>query len=228
MASQIEKVKNLFFKPSQFFETIIDENRYLPILMYYVIIYLISQVINITFSLPSMIAGLSPFETILSSFINLLWAVAFAYAVPFIASAFNHLGVLIVGGRKGFFNTFKPITYAMVIGVIYSIILTLIMPVLNWISPFDVNALAEGTLALENSPTLHMAVISVILAIWLIHYFYAAVIGVSKFQEVSKLRAFIAVFIVPIAVLFILATIFFFFIYGIIAVLFAMILAIPS
>lgn len=220
LSSQLAKLKLLFFHPAKFFKTILNEKDYLPILLFFVIIYMISKIIGIIAFLPITLKFLelipkdievssSLFITnlVVSYISNFIYTAALAFASPFIGSAIAHLGVLIVKGKNGFINTFKPITYAMVIGVIYSTLLVIIVAVTLIIKPVDLNiftSIESPSLIWQSILPYLIILIPAVVIIGLvsfIHILYAEITGIAFFQKISKWRAFLAAFIIPIALL---------------------------
>ena len=221
LKKQFEKLKLLFFHPTQFLKIIINEKEYLPILLFFVIIYMINKIIGIIAFLPITIKildilpkdieisrSLFTINLILSYISNFIYTLAFAFAIPFISSAIAHLGVLIVKGKKGFINTFKPVTYAMVIGMIYSTLLILIIAVTLILKPINFNdftAAAQSLSLLWQLILPYLIILNPALAIrnliTFMHVLYAEVVGIAFFQNISKWRAFLAVFVIPIALM---------------------------
>ena len=114
-------------------------------------------------------------------FIGLIFWTIFAFTIPFVGSGVNHLGVLIFGGKNGFFNTFKPLTYAMVIGGVYGVINATILTILS-------------ILNIKNL-VLNLVITMIILLIGFIHTLYAEVIGISQYQDMSKGKALLAILV---------------------------------
>ncbi|MBW3015575.1 YIP1 family protein [Candidatus Woesearchaeota archaeon] len=200
MNKYVEKLKHLFFNTKTFFNTVTGEREYMPILLFFVVVYAISQLIEVISSIPVIVQTSygQPLMGIFSFFITLfaaLFGVALAFATPWISAGINHLGVMIFGGKQGFFNTFKPSTYAMMIGMIYNAIAAVILFFVNMFYPMP---LQVETFAEIPFVTIGIAIVIGIIAF--IHTLYAEVIGIAKFQRMSKGRALMAVLILPIMI----------------------------
>ena len=204
------KLRNLFFNTNNFFDTVKKEKAYFPILLNFVIVYSVSAIVELLASLPLIGKVPTARSLLLISFLGVIFSIALSFVLPFIAAGLTHLGVLIVGGAQGFFNTFKPITYAMIISAIYNIISSVISFFLNTAYPISPSVLEQATFAFRDIPVQHTVAAIIIGLISLVHVIYAEITGISKFQKMSKMRAFVASVIIPlvmviVAVLFIIA-----------------------
>ena len=217
MASSLQKLTNLFFHPSKFFKSVEKEKDYWPILLYLltvnsIVVLIAAIVLVISFytgslakDLPSQVILISPIIILIITFVFLAFAVVFgSLAGPFISSGINHLGVMIFGGKNGFFNTFKPTTYAMGISSLYGIISFVIFSISGLISPL--------------SSIIGTILNIVIIIIGAIHAIYAQVIGISKFQNMSGGRAFLGIIIISL-ILFVLLIIPLIFLFAFLAAL---------
>lgn len=204
------KLKNLFFSTGTFFEKVKKEKAYFPILLNFVIVYSASVVAELIFSLPLISKIPTARSLLLISILGTIVSIALSFVLPFLAAGITHLGVLIMGGKEGYFNTFKPVTYAMIISAIYNIISYIISFFLNMAYPISPSALQQAGFALRDIPVQHIFMGIVIGIASLVHVIYAEVVGISKFQKMSKPMAFFAAIIIPlvmviIAVLLIIA-----------------------
>lgn len=112
-----------------------------------------------------------------------------AFITPFVNSAIIHLGILVFGGRQGYLATLKPVSYSFVIRAFYGIIAMV---------------LSLGIfLFMENMVvTIAISILLVILALAsLIHYLVFLIKGISQLQNITKLRAFLGIIFVPLAVI---------------------------
>ena len=145
------------------------------------------------------------------------YGIIFSFATPFVSSAIIHLGVLIFRGKEGFFNTFKPITYSGIIPLIYSIILAIVLaPIFIILLPgiidgfasvlaqYPTGAIPEGAISQDLASQLAVLIVVSVIAGFIIgllsfiHMLYAAVVGISHYQKLSKVKAFFSIIIVPI------------------------------
>ncbi|HLC65390.1 MAG TPA: YIP1 family protein [Candidatus Nanoarchaeia archaeon] len=198
-ASQVSiysnKLKNLFFHPNAFFKSVEKESNYWQILMFYFLFSVSLSVLGLIISLPSL---QGEFRSAFFIIFTILLIIISAFISPFIIGAIIHLGVLIFGGRNGFFNTFKPITYASVIGLFYSFLSDIIFAVINIFNPVDLSSLEANPLAIFTGAfSLSLGLSLLILLVSFVHILIVSIVGVSKFQKFSYGRAFLAVIIIP-------------------------------
>ncbi|MFC1768499.1 YIP1 family protein [Nanoarchaeota archaeon] len=200
-STYLDKIHDILFQPKKFFNSVKKEVDYWPIIFFYVVIFAIAQVIETISALPSLMnlpSGEEKVISIVMLIVVLFFSIAFAFLVPFIYSGLIHAGVYIFGGRKGFFNTFKPITYAAIIGIIYSAISSIIIGVYSIFYPFqnlDANPFEIFT---GSNLTFHLIIPLIIGLISFVHSLIVEVIGVSKFQSFTYSRALLAVIIIPL------------------------------
>ncbi|MFH1439855.1 MAG: Yip1 family protein [Candidatus Woesearchaeota archaeon] len=191
------QLKLLLFKPLQFFESVKYESEYINIVIKYVVFFLILRAVLFIVGLYSDIreGGL---VIIGVSLLTIILGALFGFIIPFINSAIIHIGVLLFGGKQGFFNTFKLVTYSLFIGLIYSTIATLIFEILNIFIPTE--AITDITLMLPQ-----LIISGAVGLIGLVHMIYTMVIGISYYHEMPKVRSFLAVIVIP-AILIIFVT----------------------
>ncbi|HJX05814.1 MAG TPA: YIP1 family protein [Candidatus Nanoarchaeia archaeon] len=207
-----DKLGKLFFKPSTFFKGVANEQNYFPILIFFVIVSAIAYIINWiltviqAFSTPE--ATSAAVLGVIFGFFGVAFSVGLSFAIPFVTAGIVHLGVMIYGGKKGYFNTFKPETYAMVVGMIYGIIFYIANFILWIVQPFQITEAAATSLTsiLNSIPVSYYVVNILIFIISLIHTLCVEVIGISKFQEMGKGRSFLAI-ITPRIILFLVIVI---------------------
>jgi hypothetical protein len=210
-------LKKLFFHSEDFIKSIENEKDYQPILISYILIYLGYFIIR---SVSDFILQ----QTTLYDFaINFIGIVIFAVFMPFFASLMFHIFVKIFKGEKGFFNTFKPVTYVLIIGIIYSLILFIINSIFQFLMPIDYtslnnlkNTVDQAVISetvknffLEPRVIFLMAINLIILAIQLIHQFKFLSKGFIKFQNLAKTRAVWAVIFGALLIFFIICLIMF-------------------
>lgn len=205
--NEFDKLKKLFFKPTLFFEGVASETKYLQPLLYFVVILLISQIINFILTLPSIIKQPMVFFFLIASLFSISIAVGIGMIVPFISAAINHIGVLMFGGKNGYYNTFKPTTYAMIIGVFYGLIILIINFIMSLINPITIPSTPPSSIteALSFIPLSYLIVNGVIYAVSLIHTLIVEVEGIAFCHKISKTRAFLAV-IVMMLIMMVIAT----------------------
>lgn len=203
MKRYTDKLKSLFFNTKHFFDTIKGEKSYFQILKFFIIFYVIYQIIDAILLIPA-VKMLS--QTIARQYFGLLFifgiifGLIIAVILPFISAALTHIGILMVGGKQGFFNTFKPMTYALTITVVYNIISSFVSFFLNLAYPIDPSILQKTIFSFHDMPLPNILVGIIILLLSIIHATYAEIIGISKFQKISKLKAFFGAIIIPLII----------------------------
>jgi hypothetical protein len=195
----LEKFKFLFLNPVDFFTSVRKENDYMSILKFYVGFSVAVSIIIALLNIPLMFKDS---VYIMGSILGIVTAIVFSFVSPFIASGIIHLGVIIFKGKNGFFNTFKPVTYAMTIGVAYTLISSVITGVYSWFKPITDIDVSNVALAAQDSA--FITVISIVIGLAsLVHVLIAHVKGISFYQGMTTMKAFLATVLVPF-VLFIL------------------------
>lgn len=203
-----EKLKKLFYHPKSFFSEVEKEKSYSEIIFFYVKISLIAIILEFIFSLTAIIirntADLGTATSIVYLVLNSILSLGFAFALPFVYTAIVHLGILIFRGKQGFFNTYKPVTYAATIGIVYNLITIIIAGFVGIINSPDIQNLASMTpeMLWQNTgfSTL-MIIYGIIMIFSLIHMLYAGIISISKFQKMSKLKAFFSIILIPLIIM---------------------------
>lgn len=179
-----DKLKELFVDPSKFFKDVSKEKSYWNVLKLFVVVYIVATIIQILVSIPVNLKTLGnqflPF--ILTALIS---GIIFAFAIPFIVGILSHLGILLVGGKKGFFNTFKAITYGTIVIVGYGII----------------SSVAESLILLFSSNVaISNFVIGVISLIGVVHMLIVQSVGVSIFHSISRGKSFFGIILIPLII----------------------------
>jgi len=180
MVNYIQKFKILFFEPKVFFKSVTKEKKYFPILLFFVLFYVLGEFISTVFSIPILLST-GGVAAVATAFFGIVFIAIIAFALPFITSGLVHLGVLLVHGKNGFFNTFKPVTYASAIGVFYTIVSSIIISILNSFGPVS------------------NIVVGIIFGIaTFIHIIYAETVGIAYFHKLSTGKALISVLLFPV------------------------------
>jgi hypothetical protein len=192
----LDKLKTLFFHPKEFFDKVAAEQKYMAPVYYLVVVMVISYIIHLFFQLPSFSSkGVAVLIfAIMFYLIGVMFAVGISFAIPFVNAGIIHLGVLVYGGRKGYYNTFKPTGYALIVGSIYGILSLLITDILAIVQPIKPEVPATITLAsiIGMIPTSYLITFAVISVISLIHVIVTEATGISKYHEIPKWRAVLA------------------------------------
>lgn len=199
--TKFPNLKKLFFKPSEFLNSVEKESKYESILRSYIIISLVYYIFSQIYS--TIFNGFSAVNSLYALFNTVVFAIAF----PFVISGIIHLAVIVFKGKEKFFNTFKPVTYALMISMIYQFIMLIIVVIIQFTSPFSVEMLnsisnSQDQAAISQAYSdffaqpgaVTMLVSSVCLFfIMIIHMAVFIVKGLKKFQKLSRTRAILAV-----------------------------------
>src|SRR3989344_5022929 len=143
----IEKIRMIFFEPSVFFKSVRNEKRYLPILMYFAVAYILSSLVSLIFEFRDIKAGAS-------------------------------------GQFEG-----------MIFGLI-AVFMLIFVEIIAYLNPFNLNAPVWADL--WNTYTFLWITIAIASAI---HIFYIECVGLSMYHKISKIRALVAILLIPIAML---------------------------
>ena len=185
-----QKLKKLFIDPVKFFKDVSKEKDYWTVLKFFVVTYLAATLIQVLVSIP-IYYGAPEFNLLEFILRTLLFSVGYAFLGPFIVGAVAHLGILILGGKKGFFNTFKALTYGTLVVVSYGMV-SLIISGIIVVSGIGVS------MALANS------IILIILLTGSVHMLITQSIGVSTYHSISRIKAFLGIIFIPIILFIIL------------------------
>lgn len=197
-------LKKLFFHPKKFFDSVEKDKDYSKIMFFYVKMTIISVVISficslIILSVQNKLMGV--FSLITSGIFN----IGIAFAIPFIVSFIVQIGVWIFRGKQGYFNTYKAVTYPLAIILIYGILSTLIASIIGLANPVSITQdqlTSNPELILQEQGFIASMIVSIIIfLVSLIHSLCVQVIGVARFQKRSKLRAFLAIIIIPLVLI---------------------------
>lgn len=203
----MKKLNSLFFHPKRFFSEVEKEKSYSDILFFYVEIAIFSIILESIFSIILLaLKGNLSASNLLDLIISFIIGLGMAFAITFIISFIVHLGVLIFRGKQGYFNTYKPVAYSLAIGVIYGIISIIILGMLGLVIPIE-EITDPAQIYVSKGFIISMITYGVIMLISIIHVLYAQVISLSKFQKISRLRAFSSIILIPLIILIILAAI---------------------
>ena len=190
-----KKLKSLFSDPSKFFKDVGKEKDYWTVLKFFVVVYIVAAIIQILVLLPvnlELPEFVGPLNFIL---IGLLAAVILAFISPFIGSFLSHLGILLFGGREGFFNTFKAISYSMIILIGYNLVSSIIVSAILLLNPDKLTA------------SNHVG--NIFSSIGWAHVVVVGTIGVSMYHSISKAKAFFGIILVPLVLILILTLLIF-------------------
>lgn len=193
-------LKKIFFSPREFFNSISNENDFLQpwliVVIASVIYYVIIQLLSITKTFlvnPSL--GMF---SIMFAFLGLVIFVPVMLAAPFIGAGVVYLGALILGVRDTFIKTFKVMCYGGIVGLIYNLIIQLLSLPSSIVVPENAGIFTPSML-------LFTGLIVIIALAGLVHQFYIEIHGLSLYFNISKIRAFFSIILIPLAFLIIVA-----------------------
>jgi hypothetical protein len=195
----VDKLKLLFFSPTAFFRSVADEKNYFPILLFFAVTAIILSVVQSVFSI---IAAIKYGAIMLAisfgvTVFTLIVTAVFVWIAPFIGAGITHLGILIVGGKNGYFNTFKPVTYSSIIGLFYALLNSIVSTTYALMMP----AITVPTATYQTIPAFSIMGISIVIGIiGFIHTLYVEVTGISMFHNMSKGRALVGALLIPLII----------------------------
>ncbi len=201
-------IKGVLLKPKEFFKDIKKEKGIKNAFLYFLIFSVITTFLS-TLYFYRVFLGIKIPQIELTHgliiwimFVLYILILLFSLVSIFILSAIIHLFVLLMKGKKGFYQTFKTVIYAGTPNYILSIL----------ISPVYIFVFSKFSGMKQMPPEFFVWFIPLFiigLAV-LIYIIYLEVIGIKKLQEISTFRAFTAVFLLPFALLIVLYLIFLF------------------
>jgi hypothetical protein len=182
---------DLFFHPNKFLESIENDKEYWPILRVYLIITIISFIVSLT--VQTFVLNLS--GTIWQVLWGLILAIIIATIWSFAISGLCYLGAKLLKSKGEYFNIFKPVTYGLVILVIYGMISTILIgffPIDNSIL-MKIQEVQDVTvvnnLYKQFFSQTGVIIYLLIFLISLVHWFIFSFTGIAKFHKISKGKA---------------------------------------
>jgi hypothetical protein len=182
----------LLLDPAKFARNIDKERGYWNVLKVFVIFYMVILLARLILSiLVTVRSGGSVESSLVMS--SLIAGVVAAFLVPFFWSALTHLGVLIFGGRGGFFKTFKVATYSWILILIYGFVIPLIVSLLLLIKPL---------LATSQPFTSAFGVAMLVVSLaGFVHVVIAETIGLAYLHKMTRIKAFLAAILIPLIIM---------------------------
>ena len=203
------KLKNSLFHPGRFFEAVKPEtgigNAFIFMLTVSMINFLaITSIFLYANRIPSiLLIGVLDSSSLGAAITFSVLVFAFAYmaslGLGFLLAGITHGIVRLAGGNKGFYQTYKGVGYACA-------------PLIFMLAVYFVSFLF---LDYANVQTV-LGGVELLIAFWGL---YLAVKGISKFQEISVMKAIVAVALTSITVVFILFLGAFYFLYSLVLLL---------
>ncbi len=135
--------------------------------------------------------------------VSVVVGMGFVFAYPFIATGITQLGILLVKGQQGFYNTFKPMTYSMTIGAVYGLFQTITLTLLY--ATVGVPYFGSTQDIVQLIPFYVIVGVTSIAAT--AHILAVSIIGVAHFQKISRARAAVAGILIPLGLLMLLVVI---------------------
>jgi len=186
-----EKLSMTFSRPTQLFNSVSNQKDYWGLFKYYgVFVGIFFLIYWVYFNLSPQIQAtyglfVSPGLLWVLTFIGFVFYALFTiFAGPFISTAFSHLGVMWLGGKQGFYNTFKPLIYGGSLSLSYFIptFLLLILGIFTGFIGGIIFSFIGGIVAL----------------VGMVHSLYVQSTGVAMYHKMSKWRAFFGIILVPL------------------------------
>ncbi len=220
----INKIKTLFFDSEEFFKLIKKETfkeAYIFSAVTYAILYLLIAIISLPVTI--MLNAYPKIVAIGLFALGIIFNIIYAFILPLFNAGVNHLGVMIVKGKEGFLNTFKPSSYSIILIGIYSAVNAVFGTIYAVLNKEKMVALINPeTITLATVPWGYYILMGILIIAMIIHTFIFEIKGISKFQKISKLKAFFAImFIFVILLLLMIVFIILIIIFGIIIALIA-------
>jgi len=194
-------LREVFISPRMFFKAIEKDTDYLRPWLFFsgflAVVTIISSVGNIMLQHDEFPKALAAVFVIFALLFNIGWA----FAVPFVHAGIFHLGLLILGAKQGYYNTFKPVAYSGLIYTTYVLIIAIVgllfLPQMQALSDIE-----EPTIEDMGPSLTYILIVLVVYLVMLAHWLTVATIGVAKFQQISHVRAFFGIIIVPLIIFF--------------------------
>jgi len=186
-------LKKLFLHPGKFIKSVSKEKDHWKITKIFAIFYITLVVLDILFGVLIKVRAGLPQSPVLTTLTQLIVGSVFAFVIPYAGSAIIHLTVWLFGGRQGYFNTFKPVTYGFVLYLVYDLLSTVVTGILQLIQP-----IIPGIPYTQGYATFLIILSGVFLLVGLIFSLYTQVIGVKVYQKLSTVRAFFGVTLIPL------------------------------
>lgn len=202
------KIKGIISKPKDFFTKIKKEKGIKNTFIYFLIFASITTFLSTIYfyraipriNIPEVV--LTPQLIFLIMVVLYILILFFSIVAVFVSTGITHLFVLLMKGKKGFYQTFKAMIYGETPKYLLSILLS---PITIIVYPkfFGMKPPFPPELTIWFIITI---IPGIIVAIYTI---YLKTIGIKKLQEISTLRAFSAIFLLPIALFIVIYLIFF-------------------
>jgi len=190
----LSKLKKLYFHPNVFLKSVEGEKNYWPLLrtflLFYIFYLFVAIIINLSFV---------NFQTdYLAQLILFVFSIGLTLVFIFGISGVIHLGIRIFKGKQGYFNIYKPIIYTATIFIIYTLITILVFRLI----PYEAvpTEILNTTQDLETVKQIYNDFLSqtgamvafIISIISVIHAIIFLVMGISKFQKMTKTKVVFA------------------------------------
>lgn len=194
---QFSKIKSLYFHPVKFLKSAEKELNYSSLIFFFLIIYLTYLILSIIIQFSF---GQIEFNVwiVLRDIIN---GMLFAIISPFVVSAIIFLGIKIFKGKEGFFKVFKPIIYSFSIVTLYGILVVICYRIIPY-TPLQSELIssAQNLEVIKQIYLSYYSQVGVILGsiigfIGNIHALIFAIIGISKYQKMTKTKTVFAIIV---------------------------------
>ena len=205
MAQQPSGVRQFIWliqEPKRFFANTATAATYGPTLLYYASFGISVAILQTLTTLPAILDPATGIAKQIEALIGFILSLLFVFLAPFIVAGMMHLGVITIGGTKGYRNTFNPAAYALVVGTLYNAVAACLWFGFYLGSPALMRELLLSE-QVSNQPlqVAYLASVGVVGLVGLCHSLYVASVGIASFQKVTMRKAVLAVLFVPLLLL---------------------------
>ena len=202
LSFKIPNFKQMFLKPKEFLNSVEKQEKYQPLIRDFVILYIFWFIISLIIT---TLVSKIPFnsELLSSAVLGFVNGIIFAVIAPFILAGATHAILKIFKAKEGFFNTYKPVIYSLMIAIIYGFIMLIAGLIIQFTMPIDVSMLQTIITAQDQNVVIQAykdyigqpgaIILLFINLIAIIHIFIFSVLGLMKFQKIQKIKAIFAV-----------------------------------
>ncbi len=178
-------LRKLLFAQERFFKDISRESIFTS-WMYVSLAAVASMVLSFYAEIPLFIKSEFPRLVIFLNSVSFLWHIPMVIAIPFITAGLSYAGLIAMGGKAGYRKTFIITSYAMFVWYLYTMISTLLLyPVY----------LADNASPVAD---LFQSLSALLSFIGLVHFIIIEVKGAMTYHDISWIRAFLGVFMIPL------------------------------
>lgn len=200
MATIQETISGMLMRPLEFYKSIEKDNDFVKPMLYFAVTSIIVYIFGFLIYIPLGVTN--PLETIFSFFfavVLLPFSIGYMFAAPFVSAGIAHLGLMILGVRTEYIKTFKPISYSGIPGAAYSLFVICLSIVFYAVFPITDE---ERLVAMLSTGAVWIFVGFIIIMIFIavirkIHVLITETIGIAYYHNISRLKAFLGLILIP-------------------------------